>query len=644
MPAANSGVVFNIKGRWGTNTPLACPADQCMEAVNVDWFRSTLGRKRSGAVNVALTGGTAQTGVISFLFSHVPNFDQTVRELWSLDDAATPRWKRLTGGTAWANVTSKDAVATRPMDVNACSFNGKMFIGYDSTVNRLQVWDPTDAAIRRVGIDTPAAPTAANVGVGGYTNIRYFKVVYTTVVSGATIRRSEASPALTFTPSGTGLSATITKPATVSEGETHWLLYASNDDANYVLIATTVVGTATFSDTNLTGIYTGTAIPVAGSFTCPPSAKFLVCDDSRLVMAGNWETTTGNSMAPSPRRVWWTSPLGATDQGDDERVSNTSTIKSYTDVDAAVTGLSYPLQGAIYVFSYNSMWKMVGTGVYTAPYVRYRVTEGKGCIDHKTIVVAEDENGAPCMYWISPQGPCRTGAAGQFNLIEDISDLWDLVNLDATNVVGHAVYHRDKHQIWWYLAASGSNDPAKKLVFDCHLGRIVEAGKVRRGWSEHTGLSVLARCSTMHSDTLGASMSRALKPYIGRSTGTLIWKADSGVDDAGTNNVAYIKTRVLTPSGLGQKSGTVADATLMATAAAGVTVTLTVIKDMGVVNLPFPVLLTPEGVETNVIREVDSSACADAKCVQYQIGDTATTAAAWNLDALTVPTTDMGMN
>lgn len=638
--------VFGIRGRWGSNAPFACPPDQCIEALNVDWFRSTLGRKRNGASNVSLTGGTAQTGVISFLFSHVPSDNQAARELWSVDDAATPRFKRLAASTNWADVTLKDNVSTRPMDMNACSFNGKLYFFYDTAVNRLHCWDPTDATVRRTGLALPAAATVANTGGGAYAaTIRYYKVAYAVLDGAGVIRyRSNLSAAVSFTPSGAGTAARVTKPASVSESETHWLLYASADGANYVKIATTVVGTTTFDDSTAPAAYTGTAAPDPNAFTPAPSAKFGVADDKYIVIGGAWETTTGDAMAPSTRRAWWSSALGSTDEGDDERISNTSAIKSYTDFSESLVGGAVPQQGSILMFSYNSQWKMVGTGVAVAPYVQFRVTGGRGCIDHKTIIAGEDENGAPCTYWMSPQGPCRAGVGGQYSLLEDINDIWDLVNLDATNIAGHGVYHRDKHQIWWWISVSGGNDPSVKIVFDTRLGRVVEAGLIRKGFSKHDGASAAARCSTMHSNTIAASMSRDLKPYIGKSTTTAIWKCDTGTDDAGTAFQSYITSRPFTPTGLGVLFGTLKDATLVAGAADNIRVALTVIKNVGERSRYFYASLAAKGDATKVFPNFIGSGLADTQCVQYQLGDEAAISNNWNLDALSVPFTEMGEN
>ena len=638
--------LFGIQGRWGVNAPLACPPEQCIEAENVDFFRTTLARKRSGAVNVSLTGGTAQTGAITFLFSHVPGFDQTLRELWAWDTVGnSSTGKRLAGGTAWADVTVVDSPFGGTVGMNACSFNGKLHFFYNSNgVNRSHCWDPADAKVRRTGLALPAAPTAADTGVGAISGSRSYRVAYA-VMSGTTIlRRSNLSPILTFTPSGSGSAIRLTKPASISESETHWLIYGSTTAANFGLVATVAVGTTTYDDTTAS-VYTGTAAPDPNAFTPPPSARFAVADGGQMVMAGAWETSAGSAMAPSARRAWWTSPLGATDQGDDERISNTSVIKSYTDFDAAITGLSSPQQGSIYVFSYNAMWKLVSTGVPTAPYTWYRITGAKGCIEHKTIVSAVDEGGSPCTYWMSPQGPCRLGVGGQFTMVEDINDLWDTVNLNASTIVGHGLYHRDKHQIWWWLASGASSAPDLKVVFDTDLGRVTEAGKVRRGWVKHTGASSAAYTSTMMSNTLGASMSLDLKPYIGLITGTKIWKCDTGTDDAGTDFKSYILSRPLTPAGLGVDFGIVNEAWLAAAAAAGVTITVTTIRDYGQESLTSSALLTASAAgESRVSKRVEDIRLAGAKVAQFQVGDSAAASNAWVLDAMVFPVTGMGAN
>lgn len=629
-------LLFGIKGRDGTTPPLGLPNDKCSEALNVDFFESSLGRKRGGAAAISLTGGTAQSGVISFLGTHVPSDNQSNREFWAVDDAATPRFKRLVGGTAWADVSLKDNVASKPWEIDAVSFNGKYFFAYDKTVNRLSVWD--GSTVRRVGLDKATAATVANTGSGTYAAvIRYYKIRWVEIVSSVVVRAGELSASVSFTPSGTGTHARVTQSTAPGEGETHWEVYASPDDANYFRQSQVAVATTTYDDNTAPLAYTGTVPPDVNAFIAPPSAKYIIADGPRLFMGGAWETSAGNSMTPKDNRFWWTAPLGSTDNGDDERISNTSTIKNYDDIDEAISGIGGPLNGANFIFSYGGAWKAVRTPVAAAPYITVRIAGALGCISHKSIVKAEDENGEPCIYWCSPIGPVRYGNGGFQMCNEDVFDIWRDVNLAATTVVAHGQYHRDKHQIWWWVATGSSNEPDTRIIFDTQLGRIVsdsQSKSIRKGWAEHTGDSCSARCSAMMSDTLGSTMSRTMKPHIGRSTGTAIWKCDTVTTDGGTAFQSYIKSKPYMPWGLGKKGGMPEEAILAAAVSTGVTIQITMDRDFGAETRTATVLLTADGTETRIIKQIDGSQFTEAKCIQFQIGDASAVDASWNLDAV----------
>ncbi len=657
--------LFNIKGRWGVNAPFSCPLDQCIEAENVEWWRSSFARKRQGSARISLAGGTGFTGGIKWVYSWVPSDNQTIRELWGLDSAITPLFKRLVGGTAWANVTNSSGDAVTLVDnhlTNGCQFNGKLFIAYNSTVNRLHMYDPAVAAIQRVGIANPvAAPSVADTGAGAYAATpRFYKIAFVEVLTGTIINaRSNTSASVGFTPSGAGTAARITRPALPGEKETHWIVYGSSADADFVQISGLIaVGTLTYDDTVAPASYIGTIAPDPAAFNPPPSVKYLVADKAQLVMGGAWEATTGTGIAPTPRRVWWTSPLGATDQGDDQRISLTATIKSYTDLDEAITAMSSPQEGTIFIWSYRSMWRMVATGVAVAPYMIYKVTGAKGCIEHKSVVAAEDENGDSCTYWWSPQGPCRvSNSGGMASLMEDINDIWDLINLGAT-MVCHGLFHSDKHQVWWWVTTIGSTSPNMRVIFDTRLGRAVEPGIIRKGWATHTLGVVDAWASAMHSDTLGVSNSYNLKPYASRNISQSIIKCDTGAqdDDVGTmiNFRSYITTRPYTPAGLGNKSGINEDACLVAEQSTNpAPISMAIIRDFGFDEVAAgDVSLTHggggTGTPTRIFPRFDNSNIALADSVQFRIGDTmplladASPIATWNLDAMSIPNTPMG--
>lgn len=635
--------LFGVRGRNGEDPVFSVRDGQVVEALNVDFFQSSLARKRGGAASVSITGGTAFTTGIARMGVFEPTSDPGAVELWATDFAGTPLTKRLAGGTSWANVTFVDAISARPQDICYQSFNQKMYAAFDSTVNRLHCYDPSDGSpsMRRVGFAKPAAPTTGVSG-GAVTDSRKYRVAWTKQSGGITIKRSNLSDASAVV-SPAAQTVTVTRPSLAAEDETHWELYAYTLTNNYsvgYLIATTASGTATATDNN--AVLSGSSPPDENANTPFPSVKFLVADDSRLVGAGGYETSAGDSIATRSNMVVWSPPLGASNIGDDERVSNTTDIKGYDFVDQAIMGISQPIQGTFRVFSLRAQWKYVATGVAEAPYTRFRVTGGSGCVDHASIVVAEDQNGDPSLYWASPKGPVRESQGGQQRMDHDIRDIWRTVNKDATGRIAHAVYHEDKSQIWFYIATGSSNYPDKKLCFDTRYGHPAnDIVGTRDGWTLHTGPSCSAYCSIMFSETIAASMSRTQKPYAGYTGSLALYRADtSATDDAGTAFQAYVETKPLAPWGLSSRGSEREEPTLIAVAGSGVTITLTVTPDEGLIAAhASTVSLTPEASETAVFRKFDDCKFSVVHCVRLRLGDAAAVSNTWNLHALMAPFT-----
>lgn len=633
-------------GRNGADPPLSLPDNQCVEAVNIDHFDGTLGRKRGGATAVSQTGGTAFSSGIQALFRHIPGAVETAAELWAVDGAATPIVKRLAGSPTWANVTMADSISTAPQSVEFASFNGKLFLAYDSPVDYLHVYDPTlgTPIVRRSGFNTPAAPTAANTGAGAYAAVlRYYRVRWLQLNGTTVVRRSEPSASVSFTPSGTGTAARVTQPAAAGEQETHWEIEAGTDNSTFYRLSQTAIATTTYDDSAVTTSYatTGTLSVTTGEQTKWTSVRYLLTDGNRLLGAGSWESGGKNS------RIWFSPVLGSTGAGDDERVIATTDVENWIDLNendgGTITGLGGPVYGTIYAFKYRQIWKIPPTGNLTTPYLPRKIADHSyGCIASKSIIVGKDNAGNPALYFLSPNGPCRIivypgGSAAPQYLGRDIEDIWADINLAASTVVAHGVYHSDKHQVWWWIATGSSNDPDTKLVFDVLLGTFVQGDRVRGGWYEHTGATAAARCSTMMSNTLGATMSRDLKPYIGRASGTLIWKTDTtDLDDAGTTFQAYVKTKPLPVAPLGQNVQ-VGQSILLAKAASGVTITQTLDRDFGVETRTSTALLTADASETRVIKKFEASDLAQAGTVQVQLGDASAVANNWVLDALSIP-------
>jgi hypothetical protein len=258
----------------------------------------------------------------------------------------TPQIMRSAGGATFAVLTPKDAIATLPAMLSSAIVNGKLYLAYDGTTNRLKVFDPglSTTTTRYAGMGTPAAATVANGGgAGAYPAVlRYYRIAYIEVRGGVTVRRSQLGPLVSFTPGGANANATVTKPASISEGETHWEVYGSADDALYYALAANVddalsaailVATTTYADTTLVGNYANFgAAPQEGANTPFPSVKSLGTDGSRLYGFGVWETTAGDSMTPKSGRFYFGPVLDSSSVHDDERINNTTTLVGYLDV------------------------------------------------------------------------------------------------------------------------------------------------------------------------------------------------------------------------------------------------------------------------------------------------------------------------
>ncbi len=148
----------------------------------------------------------------------------------------------------------------------------------------------------------------------------------------------------------------------------------------------------------------------------------------------------------------------------------------------------------------------------------------------------------------------------------------------------------------------------------------------------------------MFSNTIGAKMSRDLKPYVAVTSGTdLLLKSDTAdLDDDGTKFQAFVTSGLIVPA---QQLGTfvdVGETVLVAKAQAGVTIQQTLIRDYGLENRTSTVVLTPAGSEARVIVKVEGSAMAQAKTLQVTLGDVSAVSSAWSLEALVIPLSAAG--
>lgn len=619
----------DLRGGRNDNDPdLAIPGDQVKEALNVDYYKGMCGRRRGGSASVGITfssGGPFASGIKS-LITHYPSADITAAELWAAD--GSNQLCRLAGSTQWTEPSPKDAITASPTEVKGVSFNGKLQLGHKSGVNRGQVWDGT--SLRRLGLAPPTAVPTTSASAGAVTDTRKYRSRVLVKSGSDYLRRSEGCSGASSAQVLAAQRSTVTLAGAPSEGETHWECYGAsiiNNYATYHYIGEAAIGN-TIEDNNAS--LTGDLEPVTGTFLVPPSFKFAAAGDDRVLYGGNNETTSSyGQVAPKNNRVWWTPPLGDRDVSDDERIIITAAsatapaIKSYLDVSAPLTGIGGPIFGSYYVFSYYRFWRFSPTGSIYGPFRRIAMGLPFGCIFDKSICLGEDQDGGPALYWASHKGIYRISDAGVEFCGWDNQTLWGTVNLAATVPV-HCVYHADIHQLWVYIATGSALTPNKKLVFDTRLGTPDGKKGITKGWSLHDGDSADAVCSTLFANTIGATMSRDLKPYIGRGTGTAIYKADTtDTTDNGTTWQSYIEKTVLPPPTI-QNKFRIGPMYVLAKAVAA-TLRVTITADYGdqtakVVDRS----ITPAGSETEVFRQFEDSALGGIwRAATLRLGDAA---------------------
>lgn len=621
-----------------TDPAIAIPEDQCTLAQNVEWFDAMLGERRNGMSAVTLPAFLSGRDRLTFAYRHLPTDDDTASELWLLGMTGTASVALGRKTATWqAEVTIPDTpnvAGFAPYRWAGATLHGKLFLAYDSSVDRLHVWDGT--SVRRTGLAEPAAPTAANTGSGSLSGPRYYRVRYTVRAGGATLRRSEPSDSATFTPSGSGSAVRVTKPASISEGETHWELEASLDNANFYRIATTAVGTTTYDDSTAytTGYTSFTLSEDVGDYALLPSAKYLTVDEDRLLYAGAWED------AALASRVGWTPVYGADGVGNDER-SETDT-DPFLDLDTyaggPITGLSAPALGAIWVFKANAIFKLVRTGKRQAAYTAIKFSNALGAVPG-SVVTAVDHAGSPAVYFLDPEvGPCRIGVGGIKRCGDDLRKTWETLNVDATQVVCTGLYYPYKKQLQWALAVNAGNTPTTMIVLHTALSREFADG-VRKGWAVWTGTRATALTACLYADNLEANTARSLTlvPLIGTEGHGLAHLCDTGTTDSGTAFTATLTSRPFLVRSLLQRFQ-VRAATLCATAVPHATVTVSCVRDFGAETTATvsDISLAATGTETDVLKPLDNLTGAELTVAQFTIADGSSALARWQVNRLDV--------
>lgn len=369
-----------------------------LEADNLSFLSDAFMSIRNAFTDEDLTSA-GFTGEIQWLGRHVTNDGD--EELWAAaNNSGTVACARKVSGT-WSAVTLTDTPAAGSLTLmHSVTFNGKLFLAYNNAENRLHVWDGT--SVRRVGLTASGVGSVADTGAGAYAaTARYYRFSQRIKDGTDIVCESELSAAVSFTPSGGGTAARITKPTTV-DSATHWVVYgliASSGDTYdlYEELAETAVGTTTYDDSTAPASYAGDAPPELSSNIPPPSAKYLATDGTRLIMAGAWETSaSAGQTTPAANRVWFSRPLAATDVGDDEVVPNTLWLNIGDS--GPVTGLG-TIYTDVYAFKFGSTHKLVPTQDPDAPFSRTLISENFGAVGQRVITNGETEDGFSAIFF-----------------------------------------------------------------------------------------------------------------------------------------------------------------------------------------------------------------------------------------------------
>jgi len=536
MPPIN---ITRLIGRNGVDSPVdsSFPFDMAVEMVNVDLTLGGLGAKREGSNEVlgTWTGGTAFTTGIHSILRHNPT--PATQELWAVDVAATPLMKRhVTGTTTWADVAvTVETVSTGSEHlVQGTSFNDKFFLSFPSSASRMHVYGLNTSgtnSLRRVGIAPGSnAPTVADTGAGAYAAVlRYYRVRWALVDGSSVIHKmSEPTPSVSFTPSGAGTAARVTKPTTpANEDVNTWYVEASTDNVNFFQISSGIaIGTTTYDDSAATTTYASSRLSdPQGYFSLPPSYTATITDNNRLIgIFGS--------------RIYWGPILGVLNRGDDERIVETATQKPYLDLNPKdggdLTAIARTVNGVIYVFKLSQVWRVTPTGNALQPYSARKISDTVGSVSKHAVCSGEDAAGNPVVYFWSERGPYYAGADGITYLGRDIEDLTRNTafgyrmntNVGAT-VVAHVQYLASRSMLfcWWSsfsALGAGASFPANLAVNFTKLGTRRDQYGLRGGWVKFDGKPANARCScvfrtasTFTDDAIwiGENVSNAPKVY-----------------------------------------------------------------------------------------------------------------------------------
>jgi hypothetical protein len=500
------------------------------------------------------------------------------------------------------------------------------------------------------------------VGGGAYAGLRYYRVQFKVKNALGTPRRqSVLGTAIGFTPSGAGSAVGVTVTAS-AELVTHWVVFASTDNALYYNISGDLpIGTPTFNDSLVPSTYPNyVAAPEEGAYNTWPSVKFLLSGVDRLLGFGAFGgADAGAGNVSTPGRVWFSPVLGTSNTEDDERVpvqlAGSNPLQNWLDVGRGIgetdSGLGGPIDGNVLVFQSRGIYLLVPTGNVYAPFKRVTISTDVGAIEH-SIFTGQDEMGRPCVYFLdTTAGPFRYGAAGLQYLGYDVRDEWKNYNRTVPEFHhAHGVFHNESQTAYFWIATGtlvGSGQPNRLLKFNARLGKDTGPTGIRFGWTVDTGQfaaaggSVIARRSNTG---IGSSTDAIFQPIIGcYLDNTLLIRDPAQITDNTIPYLASVRSKQIELSGAPfQVHQLVTDWLYLQAIRAATPLQVALFRNFldqnpGVATRTLaPPLQT---AETRVLLRYEGLAVQDAYALQCELADPTAAAALanWNIDFVAIP-------
>lgn len=626
-------------GMNDTDSPLDLMADQVTYAMNVEWVFAPCGERRNGCTAVDLGPSGLAGGPIVHLSEWFPTGDATDAEWFGIGIQVTgaaivARRSRPSLGGTWTQPTLADPILVAAVGAyglrqlyriqSQASQNQQplLFFAYASGQDRLHVWDQT--TIRRAGLVAPLdTPVVVDSGAGTYATPRYFRIRYVQINGSVVLRRSEPSPVTTFTPSGTGAGALITRSGLVNEGENAWELEAgANPTGDFYMIQRIPLGSVTWLDTTASPLTYATLGPLSedsGDYLPFPSVAYITVDDDRVIGAGHQTDPTRMSS------VYWSPPSSDPGVGNNERLPLrlNNTLSLDNGAGGAITNLGAAVNGVFHVYKWARIYQAQRTGDINKAYdFGQALSTTYGALPG-SVISAHDEAGLPCDYFLDPKvGPCRI-VNGQIQVIYGLLTTWQRVHVNASTIISHGVFYPYKQQIHWWVAVDGANTPSLKLVLHLAHMRVAPDGRLYGSWALADGYIASAFCSAMLTDPVSLAGTAALsyRPFIGKQVTAAMQRCDVGPTDDGTAIAPVIISRPFLLDTIVAMWG-ITRGTLIAAANATRSLGIQLIKDMGVeANPPTPVVvpLAAAGTETLVVKDMDALVLSELRMVQVKV-------------------------